>query len=190
MELAQIRSEDRVLGTAPPSDGEGVVQGGIRPVVAGEVGGRLHHRSAVRAVHIEAEGVEPQRHDHRGCTESDHIGRLFDHEIDKGRERIDADRECRGLVEGRATADLDSHDIVTNHLDPQLFTVQVGEQAVLGFLHGVHPLESDVVAGVDHARRVLQPVRSHGVSPGCQGARGRSRRPAHLRRDRAVDMVQ
>ena len=125
--LAQ--SEDRVLLPAATPHREGVVQCRVRPVPTFGVLGGLDHRRSIAAVDVDPEWVKPQR---RGASSSDQLHPflvLLDPKGDRGRERIDADREGGRLVEHTSAADLDPQHVVGHHVDSQLFMVQFGRDA-------------------------------------------------------------
>ncbi len=150
---------DRVLRAASAAHRERVVQRRVRPVVACGVGGRLDDGRAIDAVDIESKRVEPHRDHHGRRAQPNRLGRLLDRELDGIGQRVDTHCVGRRFVERSSTADLDAHDVVGDHIDPQLLAVEPCEQAVLGLLHRIHALESDVVARVDHAQRVLHLAR-------------------------------
>ena len=112
----------------------------------------LDHRRAVGAMHVDPERFQPQRDGQRRGDHPHPFGSRSTRNSAGVAERVDADREGGGLVEDAAAADLDPDHIGADHVDPQLFAVQLGERPLLRS----RPTSStrfvaEVVVGLDHA---------------------------------------
>ncbi len=165
---------DGVFRAAAAADGERVVERRVAPVRAGGILRGLHDGAAIRAVDVQSERFQPQRHNERRAAQPNHALTALGLERDALRQGIDTYCERRLLVEDTAAADLHAHDVVAHEIHAQPLAMQCRDQPTVGFLNGTDALESDQLAPLHRAppgRRTARRTRL--------GRRGPKRAPCH-----------
>ena len=142
---------DRVVAADPAPRRPRVVERRVGPVAPFRVGHRLEHHRPVGAVHVDAERVEPQRHDelvrHEPPGVLAGLGMPRHRPVGRGCERVDAHGIRRLRVERPTAAQLEAHDVGAHRVDAEQLAVQPGEEPSFGLLDGVDALESEEVVG-------------------------------------------
>ena len=131
---------DRVVATDPAARRPRVVERRVGPVAALRVRRRLDDDRPVGAVHVDAERVEPERHDELVGDEPPRAlppaprARHATSPARRGRPR--SGRRTRHTSASRRTTpprlSWSAHDVGAHRVDAQLLTVQPGEQPVRG----------------------------------------------------------